>query len=268
MDSVQSCKQLTSSISNSRLFQPIRVGNTTQLAHRVVFAPLTRFRANKAHVPTDLHVEYYAQRASVPGTLLITEATYISPNGAGQDNIPGIWSEAQIAGWRRVTDAVHARQSSIYMQIWALGRAAEPAVLASNDEERNPGGPYPYVSASSIPLSDRRATEPSPKALTTDEIESFIGQFQQAAKNAIAAGFDGVEIHAAHGYLIDQFTQTNTNKREDQWGGDVKGRTKFALAVVDAVASAIGPEKTAIRVSPWSTYQGHPSFHLPTVGHR
>lgn len=102
MDSVQSCKQLASSISNSRLFQPIRVGSTTQLAHRVVFAPLTRYRANKAHVPTDLHVEYYSQRASVPGTLLITEATYISPNGAGQDNVPGIWSEAQIAGWRRV----------------------------------------------------------------------------------------------------------------------------------------------------------------------
>lgn len=158
----------------------------------------------------------------------------------------------------QVTDAVHARQSSIYMQIWAVGRAAEPSVLATVDEVRNPGGPYPYVSASNIPLSDRPVTHPSPRSLTHEEILQYIDQYRQAAKNAIAAGFDGVEFHAAHGYLIDQFLQTNTNKREDQWGGDAEGRTKFALAVVDTVASAIGPEKTGIRVSPWSTYQGQP----------
>jgi len=244
----------TDSISESRLFQPIRVG-TSELSHRVVFAPLTRFRADKAHVPTDLHVEYYAQRASIPGTLLITEATFISASGAGADNIPGIWNDAQIAGWKKVVDAVHARKSTIYLQIWSLGRAADPSVLATLDEVKNPGGPYPYVSASNIPLSSRAATDPAPRPLTHEDIEEYIKQFGQAAKNAITAGFDGVEIHGAHGYLIDQFIQTNTNKREDQWGGDVKGRSKFALAVVDAVASAIGPEKTAIRFSPWSAYQ-------------
>lgn len=143
------------------------------------------------------------------------------------------------------------------MQIWALGRAGRPDVLATVNEVTNPGGPYPYVSASNIPLSQRPATDPAPRALSHDEILEYIEHFRQAAKNAVAAGFDGVEIHGAHGYLVDQFTQINTNKREDQWGGDLKARCKFALAVVDAVASAIGPEKTAIRLSPWSTFQGH-----------
>ncbi len=146
-------------------------------------------------------------------------------------------------------------------KIWALGRAASPSVLAAVDDVKNPGGPYPYVSASDIPFSSRPETDPAPRPLTHEEIAEYIEQFGQAAKNAITAGFDGVEIHGAHGYLVDQFIQTNTNKREDQWGGDVKGRSKFALAVVDAVASAIGPEKTAIRISPWSTFQGHLNTH-------
>ncbi len=131
-----------------------------------------------------------------------------------------------------------------------------PSVLAAVDDVKNPGGPYPYVSASGIRLSSSPATDPAPRPLTHEEIEEYIEQFRQAAKNAILAGFDGVEVHCAHGYLIDQFIQTNTNKREDQWGGDVKGRSKLALAVIDAVASEIGPEKTGVRISPWSTFQG------------
>ncbi len=127
---------------------------------------------------------------------------------------------------------------------------------------KNPGGPYPYVSASNIPLSSRPTTDPAPRPLTHEEIEEYIKQYGQAAKNAITAGFDGVEINAVHGFLIDQFIQTNSNKREDQWGAGVKGRSKFALAVVDAVASAIGPEKTAVRFSPWSTFQGPLNTHV------
>ncbi|KLO15203.1 NADH:flavin oxidoreductase/NADH oxidase [Schizopora paradoxa] len=254
MDPVTSAAKANDDVADSRLFQPLHVGSA-QLAHRVVFAPLTRLRADKAHVPTDLQVEYYAQRASVPGTLLITEATYISASGGGVDNIPGVWSEAQVAGWKKVADAVHARQSTIFMQIWALGRAGRLDVLTKVDEVSNPGGPHPYVSASNVPLSSRPETDPAPRALTHEEIVQYIDLFRQAAKNAVAAGFDGVEIHGAHGYLVDQFTQTITNKRDDQWGGSLKARCKFALEVVDAVAGAIGPEKTAIRLSPWSTYQ-------------
>jgi len=216
---------------------------------------LTRFRADKAHVPTDLQVEYYAQRASVHGTHLVTEATFISAAAGGMDNVPGIWNDAQIAGWKKVVDAVHARKSTIYLQVWSIGRGGFADILAAVDDVKNPGGPYPYVSASNIPLSSRPATDPAPRPLTHKEIEDYIEQYGQAAKNAITAGFDGVEINAVHGFLIDQFIQTNSNKRQDQWGAGMKGRSKFPLAVVDAVASAIGPERTAVRFSPWSTFQ-------------
>ncbi len=127
------------------------------------------------------------------------------------------------------------------------------AELASTDQEKNPGGPYPFVSSSDVPLS---GTAPAPRPLSHDEILEYIAQFTNAAENAIRAGFDGVEVHGANGYLIDQFTQTNSNKRTDEWGGSVEGRCKFALAVVDSVAKAIGDERTAIRLSPWSKFQG------------
>lgn len=142
------------------------------------------------------------------------------------------------------------------MQIWALGRAARLAELASTDQEQNPGGPHPYVSSSDVPLSGRPETDPAPCPLSHEEIQEYIAQFAQAAENAIRAGFDGVEIHGANGYLVDQFTQTNSNRRTDEWGGSAEGRCNFALAVVGAVAKAIGDERTAIRLSPWSTFQG------------
>ena len=207
-------------------------------------APLTRFRATDTHVPLPIATEYYSQRASVPGTLLITEATFISPRASGYANIPGIWSAAQIAAWRAITTAVHAQHSFIYLQLGALGRAADPALVRAAGAD--------FVSSSAVPMA---ADAPTPRAMTEAEIGEFVQDFAQAARNAIEAGFDGVEIHGANGYLVDQFTQDTCNERTDGWGGSVEGRARFALEVARACAQAVGPERVGIRLSPFSTFQ-------------
>jgi NADPH2 dehydrogenase len=228
------------------LFQPIKVGPIT-LQHRVVLAPLTRFRGYASHVPGPQAASYYAQRGSAPGTLLITEATFISHDAGGFEHVPGIYTDAQVEGWKQVTEAVHAQGSYIFLQLWALGRAADPAVLEKQDP------PSPYVSASAIGLS---SSEVSPRALTEPEIKDYIAEYAKAASNAIhGAGFDGVEIHGANGYLPDQFLQSVSNTRTDSWGGDEEGRTRFAREIVDAVADAVGEERVGIRISPWGTFQ-------------
>ncbi|KAI9849183.1 MAG: Chanoclavine-I aldehyde reductase fgaOx3 [Thelocarpon superellum] len=232
-------------MSSSRLFEPLRIGNV-QLKHRVVMAPLTRYRADDQHVHTPMAIEYYTQRAAVPGTLLITEATFISPRASGYNNVPGIYNQAQIKAWKAITDAVHAKGSFIFCQLWALGRAAKAEIVAT--EPGNLG----VVSASAIPISPDLAV---PRALTEPEIHAFIADYASAAKNAIEAGFDGVEIHGANGYLVDQFTQDVSNRREDQWGGSIENRARFGLEVTKAVVAAVGKERTAIRLSPWSTFQ-------------
>lgn len=231
----------------SRLFSPLTFGTLT-LQHRLAMAPLTRFRASDSCVPLPIAATYYSQRASVPGTLLITEATYISARAGGLPNVPGIYSAEQIAAWRVVTDAVHAKGSYIFLQIWGVGRAADANNLASA-----PGGPYNVVSASAIPLDNDHAT---PRALSVDEIQGLVADFAQAARNAIEAGFDGVEIHGANGLLIDQFTQDITNARTDTYGGSVANRSRFGLEVARAVVDAVGAERVGFRVSPWSTYNG------------
>lgn len=187
------------------LFDPIKVGESP-LSHRIVMAPLTRFRANAEHVHGDLAEEYYSQRASTPGTLLITEGTFISPRCSGFTNVPGIYTAAQIAAWKRVTDAVHARGCFIYCQLWAAGRAAQKDVLNSEA----PVGEDWFASASAIAIEGK---DDVPRELSEEEIWGIVGDYKQAAKNATEAGFDGVEIHAANGYLIDQFTQDVSNKR-------------------------------------------------------
>ncbi|VDB93773.1 unnamed protein product [Peniophora sp. CBMAI 1063] len=226
------------------LFTPIKVGNSL-LQHRIVLAPLTRFRADDEHVHTDIAIEYYEQRASTPGTLLISEGTFIAPQAGGYPNVPGIWSDEQVAAWRKVTDAVHAKQGFIFAQIWALGRTAFAAVLEKE-------GPYEVIGPSAIPLDAEHAT---PRPLTKEEIKEYVQFYAQAAKNAVRAGFDGVEIHSANGYLLDQFLQTNSNTRTDEYGGSIENRIRFVCEVLDAVAAAIGPERTAIRFSPWSSFQ-------------
>jgi NADPH2 dehydrogenase len=196
-------------VTSSKLFQSLRIGNI-ELSNRIVLAPLTRFRADSAHVPLEFVAEYYAQRASYPGTLLVTEGTFISPQAGGYTHVPGIYNEAQIEAWKKVTAAVHAKKSFIYLQLWALGRAADSIVLKQELGEEGK-----VVSASNIPFGGGATPEP----LTEEEIWEFIGNYKQAAKNAIEAGFDGVEIHGANGYLIDQFVQDVSNKRTDAWGG-------------------------------------------------
>ncbi|KAI0650735.1 hypothetical protein C8Q79DRAFT_944937 [Trametes meyenii] len=209
------------------LFQPIRVGDM-QLAHRIVLAPMARYRAGDGHVHTRMGVEYYEQRASVPGTLLITEASFISPQAGGIPNVPGIWNDDQIENYSsatQITGAVHAKGSYIFLQLWALGRAARPALL----HQENPD--FPYVSASAIPLS----TSPDAVPRERVEIKQYVEWYATAAANAVRkAGFDGVEVHGVSGYLVDQFLQDVSNKRTDEYGGSIENRARFALEVVGA----------------------------------
>ncbi|EIN03583.1 FMN-linked oxidoreductase [Punctularia strigosozonata HHB-11173 SS5] len=229
-----------------RLFQPVNVGSLA-LQHRIVLAPLTRFRSTPGpeRLLMDISADMYEQRSRSPGTLLISEATVVAPQAVGYSHSPGIWNDAQIVQWKKVTSAVHKNGSFIFCQLFAHGRGGDPAVVEAE-------GPFDYVGPSPIKLSGYERT---PRELTLPEIKQYVELFAQAAKNSIAAGFDGVEIHGANGYLIDQFTQTNANQRTDAYGGSIENRSRFALEVVDAVARAIGAEKVGYRVSPWSPFQ-------------
>lgn len=231
-------------MSTAKLFSPIDVG-TVRLAHRVALAPLTRCRANAKHVVGDLHTEYYTQRASTPGTLLISEGVLVAAKATGISNVPGIWNDEQIAAWKRVTDAVHAKGSFIYMQLWAMGRNLDLQVL--QDE-----GPFDFISASDIPLKGQPI---SPRPLTIEEIKEYVQLYATAASNAVhRAGFDGVEVHGANGYLLDQFIQDVSNKRTDRYGGSIENRSRFPLEVLDAVCKAVGQERTGFRLSPWGEF--------------
>lgn len=231
-------------MATSNLFRPLKIGNIT-LKNRIAMAPLTRFRADDAHVPLPLVPEYYAQRASVPGTLLITEATFISPENGGYANVPGIYNAPQIEAWKKVTSAVHAKGSYIFLQLWALGRVADKTQAEKEG--------ITIKTSSPVPLDDNHAI---PQQLSVDEIKQTVQNYAQAAKNAIEAGFDGVEIHGANGYLVDQFIQDTVNKRTDSYGGSIENRSRFAIEVAQAVVDAVGAERTGIRLSPFSTFQG------------
>ena len=228
-----------------RLFEPLRLGHLT-LNHRVVMAPLTRLRADENHVPQPMSVKYYEQRASVPGTFIISESTQVSLDAGGGGHAPGIFTNAQIQAWKRITGAVHARGSYIFLQLVALGRAADPQTLKleTGSEVCGPS-PTPMKEGDSVP-----------KALTEEQINSLIRDFATAAESAIAAGFDGVEVHGANGYLVDQFLQDVSNKRSDKWGGSIEKRARFAVDIAQAIAEAIGPQRLGFRLSPWSTWQG------------
>ncbi|KAL1691073.1 hypothetical protein GGG16DRAFT_54295 [Schizophyllum commune] len=235
-----------SSSSTPALFKPVQVG-PLQLQHRIVLAPMTRFRASATHVPLPNVKEYYAQRAGAPGTLLVTEGTFIAQQAGGYPHVPGIWNDEQIAAWKEVTDAVHAKGSYIFLQLWALGRGASLAQLQSEDPS------FKLVAPSRIPL---KGTTDIPHELTVSEIKEYTRLYGEAAKNAVhKAGFDGVEIHSATGYLVDEFLQENSNQRTDEYGGSVENRTRFALELLAEVVAAVGADRVGFRISPWSTFQ-------------
>ena len=226
------------------LFTPIEVGSL-RLPNRIVMAPLTRSRAGPGNVPTGLNALYYAQRASAG--LIISEATQVAPEGQGYVSTPGIHSTEQVDGWKCVTGAVHAAGGRMVLQLWHVGRISHPSF--------QPGGALP-IAPSAIRPNVKAFTAkgfeaiPTPRALEISEIPGIVAQFAQGARNAIAAGFDGVEVHGANGYLIDQFLRDGTNKRADAYGGSIENRTQFLLEVVDAVSAAVGAERTGLRVSP------------------
>ncbi|KAJ3525045.1 hypothetical protein NMY22_g10737 [Coprinellus aureogranulatus] len=213
----------------------------------VTLQACTRWEDGTEASSMDLQKAYYAQRASVTGTLLISAATFIAPQAGGYPYVPGIWSQEQIEAWKQITAVVHAKGSYIYCQLWALGRAAQPSTLSEE-------GGYPYVAPSPLPLPHRRADVPPPRALTLGEIDQYVELYSRAALNAVQAGFDGVEIHSSNGYLLDQFLQDVTNIRDDEYGGCVENRSRFGLRVVDAVVRAVGADRVGIRLSPWGRY--------------
>ena len=242
-----------SSATHCSVFNPLLLGPSLPLSHGVVLAPLTRFRASALNVPTPLNVIYYTQRAqSVPGTLLITEGTFTAAKATEVQYVPGIWNDEQIEGWRQVANAVHDVGGFAFMQLFAPGRGvfASSGIPKADWEENG----FEYVSSSAVSLSGASYT---PRAMSVPEIHEFIQLFGQAAHNAVhEAGLDGVEIHGANGYLIDQFTQDTSNTRTDEYGGSIENRCRFALEIVSAVCEAIGESKTGLRLSPWSRFQG------------
>lgn len=233
----------------SKLFSPVKVGPYT-LSHRVVMAPLTRMRSDAGDKPSDLMVQYYTQR-STEGGLIIAEATPVSRQGYGYAKAPGVYSDDQIAGWKRVTDAVHAKGGRIFLQLWHVGRQSHP--------DLQPGGGAPVapsaIQAEGHAYSDNGEVEfTMPRALELAEIPGIIEQFRQGSQRALKAGFDGVEIHGANGYLPDQFLQDGSNKRDDEYGGSIENRARFLLEVTQAAISVWGGNRVAVRIAPSGTY--------------
>jgi len=225
------------------LFDPLVVGDL-KLPNRVVMAPLTRLRAGPTQIPNALMAEYYAQRASAG--LLITEGVPVTPQGVGYQGVPGIWSQAQVEGWKQVTKAVHDKGGRIFIQLWHVGRVSDP----SFHDGAAPVGPSAIAAKGHVSLLRPERPYPTPRALTTEEVAGVVEAFRQGAENAKAAGFDGAEIHGANGYLLDQFLQDGSNQRTDQYGGPIENRARLLLEVADAVASVFGPGRVGVHLAP------------------
>jgi N-ethylmaleimide reductase len=237
-------------MTNKTLFQPYTLGRLT-LSNRVVLAPLTRNRAGAGFVPSKFAATYYSQRASAG--LLISEASQISQQGQGYQDTPGIYSPAQIDGWRKVTDAVHAKDGRIFLQLWHVGRVSH---VDLQENGAAPVAPSAIRAETQTFVNNRFVTVSAPRALELDELPGIVRDFRKAAANAIAAGFDGVEIHGANGYLLDQFVKDGSNVRTDAYGGSIENRARLLLEVAAAVVSEIGAERTGIRISPVSPANG------------
>ena len=229
------------------LFSPIKIDNYL-LKNRIFMAPMTRCRSSEGNVPNEMMARYYAQRASAG--LIITEATQISTRGIGYPHTPGIHTSAQVEGWKKVTKAVHEKGGRIFLQLWHVGRISHPAFH---------NGALPFAPSAIKPLGSIYTPEGmkefvTPHSMSIDEIKTVVSQYVQGAKNAMDSGFDGVEIHGANGYLIDQFLRDGTNHREDVYGGSIENRARFLLEIVRGVISAIGSDKTGVRLSPSGTF--------------
>ncbi len=222
------------------LFSPIQLGQYT-LKNRIIMAPLTRCRAVN-NIPIEMNRIYYQQRASAG--LIITEGTQISQQGAGYPNTPGIYNHKQIKAWQKITEAVHARDGRIFLQLWHVGRVSYPGIQPNEE---------PPVAPSAIKAEGDYV---QPRALEIHDIDEIVLDYKDAADNALAAGFDGVEVHAANGYLIDQFLRDATNKRDDKYGGDYKNRSRFLFKVLEAVISVWGSDRVGLRLSPTNSFNG------------
>ncbi|KML38653.1 1,2-oxophytodienoate reductase [Burkholderia cepacia] len=234
----------------SQLFNPVRVGRYT-LSNRLVMAPMTRSRAQFDGTPGDLAAEYYAQRASVG--LIVTEGTQPSDDGQGYLTTPGIYTGAHVAGWKQTTDAVHANGGHLFIQLMHAGRMSHP----DNTPHHRPGvGPSAVAPGAQMFTPTGMQDIPAPRALSTDEVRRTVADFRVAARRAIEAGADGVEIHGANGYLIQQFFAPNANTRTDEYGGPIANRARFAIEVATAIANEIGADRTAIRLSPGTAMWG------------
>jgi N-ethylmaleimide reductase len=235
-------------MTHPSLFSPLQVG-PYKLAHRIVMAPLTRMRADKtSFAARDLNAEYYAQRAT-SGGLIVAEASPVMPEGRGNPRTPGIYSNEQIAGWRKVTDAVHAKGGVIFLQLWHVGRVSHSSF--------QPDGVLPVapsavaIKGNTTTASGTQAPYETPRALETGEIAGIVEAFRQGARNAMAAGFDGVEVHGANGYLIEQFLQSHINLRTDQYGGSIENRARLLLEITQAAIGVWGADRVAVRLSPY-----------------
>lgn len=234
--------------TEKNLFTPIKLG-AYELPNRIVMAPLTRNRAGEGNVPQALNATYYEQRASAG--LIITEASQVSPQGQGYPATPGIHSAEQIAGWQKITQAVHAKGGRIFLQLWHVGRISHPSL--------QPDGATPVAPSAIQPKGDAMTYEGmqpfvTPRALELDEIPGIVEQYRQAAKHALEAGFDGVEVHGANGYLLDQFLRDGTNHRTDAYGGPVENRARLLLEVTEAVVGVWGSDRVGVRLSPSATF--------------
>jgi N-ethylmaleimide reductase len=249
-------------MSLTNLFTPLNLGSLA-LPNRIFMAPLTRCRASEGHIPNDLNAEYYSQRAAAG--LIISEATSVSPCGYGYPNTPGIHTKEQVGGWKKVTEAVHAKGGHIYLQLWHVGRISHPAYQQDGVKPVAPSAIKPKGQVFTGSTMEEYVT---PRALETDEIPGIISEYVHGAALAKEAGFDGVEIHNANGYLLDQFLRTGTNMRGDRYGGTVQNRARLTLEVTEAVVGVWGADRVGIRFSPAGIFNDmHDNNPVETFGH-
>jgi 2,4-dienoyl-CoA reductase-like NADH-dependent reductase (Old Yellow Enzyme family) len=228
----------------SKLFDPIKIGDLN-LPNRIFMAPLTRSRAiGEGRVPNELMTKYYVQRASAG--LILTEATAVTPQGVGYADTPGIWSDEQVAGWKQITEAVHAAGGRIFLQLWHVGRISDPVFLNG----QLPVAPSAIAAAGHVSLVRPKRAYVTPRALDLEEIPGIVAAYRKGAENAKAAGFDGVEVHGANGYLLDQFLQDGTNKRTDAYGGSIENRARLMLEVTDACIEVWGAARVGMHLAP------------------